>query len=287
QRRPDPGVVADLARAARGGPGLRLGERDVVIDPDEHPLALDRELGDRLDPCHLIETHAPSFSAMNRVRSTRRCQYAISLSYQAITVTRSPVAVVSGASSTDECRSPLKSRDTSGSSLTARMPLSGPAAAARNASLTSWAVALRSSRAVRSTSETLGVGTRIAMPSSLPAIAGSTSLSALAAPVVVGIIDSAAARARRRSLWGRSRICWSLVYEWIGVISADTRPELSCSTLATGARQLVVHDALEMMWCSAGLYMSRLMPMHSVTSGFLAGAEITTFLAPPARCLPA
>src|ERR1041384_6646909 len=76
------------------------------------------------------------------------------------------------------------------------MPLSGPAAAARNASLTSCAVALRSSRAVRSTSDTLGVGTRIAMPSSLPAIAGSTSLSALAAPVVVGIIDRAGARAR-------------------------------------------------------------------------------------------
>ena len=144
-----------------------------------------------------------------------------------------------------------------------------------------------SSRAVRSTSETLGVGTRIAMPSSLPAIAGSTSLSALAAPVVVGIIDSAAARARRRSLCGRSRICWSLVYEWIVVIRPDTMPKVSCSTLATGARQLVVHDAFEMMWCSAGLYISRLMPMHSVTSGSLAGAEITTFLAPPARCLPA
>ena len=59
--------------------------------------------------------------------------------------------------------------------------------------------------------ETFGVGTRIAMPSSLPAMRGRTSLSALAAPVVVGIIESAAARARRRSLCGRSRICWSFV----------------------------------------------------------------------------
>src|SRR5262249_47545538 len=204
-----------------------------------HPPAVDRELGDVLDAGPRIEIHAPSFSATNRVRSSRRCEYASSLSYQAITLTRSPVTVVSGALTVDECRSPLKSHDTSGSSLTARMPLSGPAAAARNASLTLCAVALRSSRAVRSTSDTLGVGTRIAMPSSLPAIAGSTSLSALAAPVVVGIIDSAAARARRRSLWGRSRICWSLVYEWIVVISSDTMPKPSCSTLATGARQLV------------------------------------------------
>ena len=64
-------------------------------------------------------------------------------------------------------------------------------------------------------------------------------------------------------------------------------PNVSWSTFATGARQFVVHDAFEMMWCSAGLYISRLMPMHSVTSGFFAGAEIRTFFAPPARCLPA
>ena len=128
-----------------------------------------------------------------------------------------------------------------------------------------------SRRAVRSTSETFGVGTRIAMPSSLPAIAGSTSLSAFAAPVVVGIIDSAAARARRRSLCGRSRICWSFVYEWIVVMMPLTIPNVSCSTFATGARQFVVHDAFEMMWCFAGLYVSRLMPMHERDVGLLRG----------------
>ena len=31
--------------------------------------------------------------------------------------------------------------------------------------------------------------------------------------------------------------------------SRASMPNASCSTLATGARQLVVHDALEMMWC--------------------------------------
>ena len=59
--------------------------------------------------------------------------------------------------------------------------------------------------------EPSGVGTRVAKPSSLPLSSGSTSDTARAAPVVVGIIDMAAARARRRSLWGRSRIFWSFV----------------------------------------------------------------------------
>ena len=30
-------------------------------------------------------------------------------------------------------------------------------------------------------------------------------------------------------------------------------PKVSCSTLATGARQLVVHEAFEMMWCFGGI----------------------------------
>ncbi len=64
---------------------------------------------------------------------------------------------------------------------------------------------------VRSTTETLGVGTRMAKPSSLPDISGMTSLRALAAPVELGIMERAAARARRRSLCGVSRMTWSLV----------------------------------------------------------------------------
>src|SRR5216117_2601174 len=72
--------------------------------------------------------------------------------------------------------------------------------------LTSSRVVFFSTNATRSTTETFGVGTRIAKPSSLPARSGMTSLSALAAPVDVGIILIAAARARRRSLCGKSRI---------------------------------------------------------------------------------
>jgi hypothetical protein len=51
----------------------------------------------------------------------------------------------------------------------------------------------------------------MATPSSLPLSSGSTRPTALAAPVVVGIIDSAAARARYRSLWTWSSDGWSLV----------------------------------------------------------------------------
>src|SRR5262249_60082380 len=134
--------------------------------------------------------------------------------------------------------------DACGCAETGRSPAGGPAGAWRNASLIASFDAGFSSRATRSMHETFGVGTRIDQPSSLPSIAGSTSLSALAAPVVVMIMLSAAARARRRSSCGRSRTRWSLVYEWIVVIRPLTMPKLSWRTLATGARQFVVHEAL-------------------------------------------
>ena len=57
----------------------------------------------------------------------------------------------------------------------------------------------------------VGVGTRMAEPSSLPSISGRTSFRAFAAPVEVGIIAMAAERARYRSLWRRSSVGWSPV----------------------------------------------------------------------------
>src|SRR5204863_6940082 len=122
----------------------------------------------------------------------------------------------------------------------------GPSAAALSAAFTSSAVVFLFSIAARSTTDTFGVGTRIAKPSSLPLSSGSTSPTATAAPVVVGIIDNAAARARRRSLCGRSRSCWSFVYEWIVVIHRFLIRKVWWSTFASCARQLVVHDAFEM-----------------------------------------
>ncbi len=70
-----------------------------------------------------------------------------------------------------------------------------------------------------------------------------TSPSALAAPVEVGTRLIAAARARRRSEWGSSSRLWSAVYAWIVVIRPWRMPTDPCRTFATGARQLVVHEA--------------------------------------------
>ena len=55
----------------------------------------------------------------------------------------------------------------------------------------------------------------------------------------------AAARARRRSLWNTSVSTWSFVYACTVVIRPLTMPTVSLRTLAIGARQLVVHEALE------------------------------------------
>ena len=71
-----------------------------------------------------------------------------------------------------------------------------PTAASTMAALISSIVVVREASNVRSTTETFGVGTRIATPSSLPFSSGNTRPTALAAPVDVGIMDKAAARAR-------------------------------------------------------------------------------------------
>src|SRR5436305_175300 len=77
------------------------------------------------------------------------------------------------------------------------MPLSRLVSlAALSAALTSSRVVSRDGVKVRSTMLPSGTGTRIAEPSSLPFNSGSTSPTARAAPVVFGIIDIAAARAR-------------------------------------------------------------------------------------------
>src|SRR5262249_41638008 len=139
------------------------------------------------------------------------------------------------------------------SSLTTRMPLSGPLlAASRKAVLTSSADVDFSTTHERATTETSDVGTRSDTPSILPLTCGSTSEVALAAPVVVGMIDIAAGRARRKSLWGKSRITWSLVYEWIVVMKPCTNPSRSRITLTTGTRQFVVQLAFDKTWCLTG-----------------------------------
>ena len=111
----------------------------------------------------------------------------------------------------DECGSWLKSIETSFSSVTPSTPCKGPAAAALTASLISSTQVSRDASNYRTTPETFGVGTRNATPSSLPASSGSTRPTALAAPVDVGIMLAAAARARYRSLCSVSNVGWSPV----------------------------------------------------------------------------
>src|SRR6476469_9103673 len=176
------------------------------------------------------------------------------------------------------------SADTMGSSVYFRKPLSGPSAAAFMTALTSSTVVSRPASKVRSVAEPVGTGTRRAYPSSLPLSWGSTRPMALAAPVDVGTTLSAAARARRRSLCGPSWRFWSWVYAWMVVIRPLTMPSPSSSAFAIGARQLVVHEALEMMLWLVGSYSSSFTPMTTVQSSFLAGAEMITLLAPASKC---
>ena len=61
-------------------------------------------------------------------------------------------------------------------------------------------------------------------------------------------------------------------------------PKVSLRIFAIGATQFVVQDAFEMIECCSGSNMSSLTPSTSVTSGSVAGAEMTTFFAPASRC---
>ena len=83
--------------------------------------------------------------------------------------------------------------------------------AAFTAALIESTVASLSSTAVKSVTEPSGVGIRNEPPFNLPFNSGITSPIALAAPVVEGMMLTAAARARLKSLCGKSRMRWSLV----------------------------------------------------------------------------
>src|ERR1035441_10304753 len=98
------------------------------------------------------------------------------------------------------------------------MPFIGPFAYCWSFAFTSSFVVVLDRAPRKSTRETLGSGTLMERPSSFPFISGMISEIALAAPVVVGIIDRPAARALLRSLWGSSWIFWSFVYAWIVVM---------------------------------------------------------------------
>merc|ERR1712226_1477885 len=88
----------------------------------------------------------------------------------------------------DEALQLTKSVDTTSSSVQSRTPFIGPAAASLIAATISSYFAGFSKRQVRSTTETSGVGTRNAMPVSLPLSFGQHFPTAFAAPVAEGMM---------------------------------------------------------------------------------------------------
>jgi len=136
--------------------------------------------------------------------------YPHSLSYQATTlIISSPMTMVNEESMVEETSEHRKSTDTRGTSHTSNTPFNGPSAAFLKAPLTSSAVMpFFSTFTTRSTTETLGVGTRSAMPLSLPLSWGSTRDTALAAPVLVGTMFNAAALALLKSRCEASKSLW-------------------------------------------------------------------------------
>merc|ERR1719498_2123896 len=147
-------------------------------------------------------------------------------------------------------------------------------------------VASFSSLQVRSTTDTSGVGTRKAMPVSLPLRSGMTLPTALAAPVAEGMMFWPAPRPPRQSLpEGPSTVFWVAVVACTVVMRPSTIVYFSSITLARGARQLVVHEAFDSTLMS-DLYSVWLTPMTNMGAS-AEGAEMMTFLAPPSRCIEA
>src|SRR6476659_9483036 len=163
------------------------------------------------------------------------------------------------------------------------MPLSAPCDCAFiSAQISSYVAGLSSSQ-VRSTTDTSEVGTRNDMPVSFLLSSGMTTPTALAAPVLDGMMFSRMPRPPRQSLLdGPSTVFWVAVAACTVVIRPRLMPHLSLTTLAIGARQLVVHDALEMM--ASPLYLAWFTPYTNIGVSSLDGAESTTFFAPASRC---
>ena len=132
--------------------------------------------------------------------------------------------------------------------------------------------------------ETSALGIRMDMPVSLPFSSGMTLPTALAAPVVEGMMFSKQLRLRRQFFLEKaSTTFWVAVPAWTVVMRPSMMPNLSLMTLARGARQLVVQEALETT-VMLGSYLSRLTPQTNIGVSSLEGPESTTTLAPASRC---
>merc|ERR1719421_2821806 len=224
---------------------------------------------------------------MNAQSSTRRLEYPHSLSYQDTIFTKLLLREIPALmSTTDEVFSPTKSVETTSSSTYPRIPFMGPSASALIVATISSIEAPFSRRAVRSTTETSGVGTRKAIPVSLPFNSGITFPTALAAPVDEGMMFAEAQRPPRQSLpprLGPSTVNCVAVMACTVVINPSTIPNSSWTTFAKGAKQFVVHDAL-LTTSLSEVYSVLLTPITNMGTSSFGGAEMITFLHPPPRC---
>ena len=77
-----------------------------------------------------------------------------------------------------------------------------------------------------------------------------------------------------------------MVTEWMVDIEAFSMPNFFSKTSATGTKQLVVQEAIEITLSWAGLNFSSLTPKTKVLIGFspLLGAVIITNFAPAFKC---
>merc|ERR1719203_2531261 len=133
-------------------------------------------------------------------KSTKRFEYPHSLSYHVTSFTKlSFKEMPAPTSKIEEDLQLTKSVDTTSSSVQSSTPFIGPAAASFTAATISSYFAGFSKRHVKSTTDTSGVGTRNAMPVSLPFMTGKHLPTAFAAPVEEGMMFCDAQRPPRQS----------------------------------------------------------------------------------------
>mmetsp|Transcript_24034 Transcript_24034/g.66326 ORF Transcript_24034/g.66326 Transcript_24034/m.66326 type:complete len:219 (-) Transcript_24034:495-1151(-) len=152
-----------------------------------------------------------------------------------------------------------------------------------SAQISSYEVGVSNSH-VRSTTDTSMVGTRNAMPVSLPLTSGITLATAFAAPVDEGMMLPEAARPPRQSFFEEpSTVGCEAVMAWMVVIRPLLMPNLSLMAFTRGARPFVVQDAQDTHVMDES-YVSWFTPITIVCESSLAGAENTIFLAPAFKC---
>src|SRR6185437_8168061 len=145
-------------------------------------------------------------------------------------------------------------------------------------SFTSPAVVLRRVTKVMSAIDPTGTGARIAIPSKRSAYSGSARVVASAAPVVAGTRFAAAARPRRKRLFGPSTSACDAVYACTVVITAFAIPTRRPMTSTMGVIQFVVQLAQEMI---TGTPLGAFAPWTTVyTSPPFDGADRRTIRAP-------